>query len=500
MPELQLTYSELIRRLKAQAGLDRSGASLSSFQSDDIENILTSGLRSFYYPALPNGSTHKWSFLEVSLSIDLTIGQSVYILPIDFSALTETFMYSDGSKKRPMDIVSDKQMRSLLSNLNETGTPRSVAIRSRGVDLAFHQRWEAMFYPVPDEALSVTGRMEIEPLANTSAETNLPGGAMHSETILEACLASVEKLFNPEAGPGIHAAKFAELLQASVARDTQMSIAEESIWPEDDDNLLTINKSKLDRLIGNEMFSSPHPGAWSSAQAAKVREVRRAGMRQFYHPRPLPGERLPHRWSFLSPVARVEIVSGKTSYNLPRDFSMVTGNIVFAPENGVTYPPLSYTSSDMVEEMLQTNFTSTYPIAVATRARRSNSITGTQWELLVAPIPSASKTLLVPYLCNPDNLADDADLPLGGQPHAQTLIESCLAAAEVFETRKGPHQDLFISCLIGSVGHDRLAGMSKTFGYSSDNTERYSTGNSSFTDFSEVAYNFNGATVNGSAL
>jgi hypothetical protein len=60
-------------------------------------------------------------------------------------------------------------------------------------------------------------------------------------------------------------------------------------------------------------------------RAAKLDSIVQSGIAQFYYPPPLPvgekGETMPHRWSFLTPVAELNVVNGTAEYALEDDFA-----------------------------------------------------------------------------------------------------------------------------------------------------------------------------------
>jgi hypothetical protein len=88
---------------------------------------------------------------------------------------------------------------------------------------------------------------------------------------------------------------------------------------------------------------------------------------------------------------------------------------------------------------------------------------------MVDPAPSAACTLTGLYKVNPFAISADDPYPLGGQPHAQTLIAACLAAAE--KDRYGSRGDLYADFLVqlrDSIAIDRADTTPKSFGYNGD--------------------------------
>lgn len=80
----------------------------------------------------------------------------------------------------------------------------------------------------------------------------------------------------------------------------------------------------LRRETGGFLGLGYNPDSWDVEQAAKVDSIVQSGLMQFYYPPPQvdkDGKAVPHRWSFLAPVAELETVVGQSEYILPEDFA-----------------------------------------------------------------------------------------------------------------------------------------------------------------------------------
>jgi len=80
----------------------------------------------------------------------------------------------------------------------------------------------------------------------------------------------------------------------------------------------------LKREIGGYLGFGYNPSAWDSEKSEKVESIIQSGLSQFYFPPPIPdkdGKAAPHRWSFLAPVAEIELVIDQSAYELPEDFA-----------------------------------------------------------------------------------------------------------------------------------------------------------------------------------
>ena len=87
--------------------------------------------------------------------------------------------------------------------------------------------------------------------------------------------------------------------------------------------------SWLVREVGGYLGFGFNPSSWDTNQAEKVNSIVQSGIMQFYYHPPMKdedGKIQPHKWSFLSPVAELEIESGTRIYDLPDDFSGVIGD------------------------------------------------------------------------------------------------------------------------------------------------------------------------------
>jgi len=89
---------------------------------------------------------------------------------------------------------------------------------------------------------------------------------------------------------------------------------------------------------------------------------------------------------------------------------------------------------------------------------------------MLEPTPDAHYDLKGQYRVNPFALSENKSYPLGGQPHAETLISSVICAAHKFmrdEYQGGAWAD-FIEKLRSSVTHDRQEMTARNLGYAYD--------------------------------
>lgn len=456
---LETTYEELRRHIGRFIGAGRNSP-WTATNTQDINDSLTSGLREFYWPS-DDGRHYTWSFLR--RSGEATIAANTYQadLPSDFSQLT-----SVSTTTRTLGLASEDQVSSLIASDARTGDPLYYAVRTKSADPSGgigRTGHEIIVYPTPAAATVISFRYAAEPETISSDADRPLGGAIHSETILEACLAAAEKVLDPEAGEGIHAKKFAECLKASIDADRKLTQinTESTIHPLDGEDGSTggleVNKAQLKRIVGQAMTFGANPAAWTHGQTVEVSEVIRGGLRKFYQPMTLPGERSPHNWSFLQPLFTMALSDGGSVYDLPDDFALIKGSVTYEAGSSVLYPSIEQASEETVRYRLQREEASSRPSIYAVRPKKSDETVGTRYEILFWPVPEQDYNVTFRYAINPDQLKDDEALPLGGQPHAQTIIEACLAEAESKSGSGNSRQKKFEVCLVSSVGHDREA-------------------------------------------
>lgn len=238
---------------------------------------------------------------------------------------------------------------------------------------------------------------------------------------------------------------------------------------------MTITYNDLRDRIGDKLGYGVSRSNWSSdsTRAERVERVLEDGLRDFFNPPALPNEMEQHQWSFLSPVVQFPLAAGVYRYVLPANFSMLQGSPTFVPGDDTVFPPLEVTGAELLRYRLQQDDSSSRPRACAVQLASADEAGGTRYELLVFPVPDAAYVLDLPYRINPTLPGEDLSVPLGGQPHEQTLIESCLAAAEMFdEFASGVHQQKYMMRLKASVSHDRQAVSPFNLGVNGDNSDR----------------------------
>lgn len=483
---LHIDYTKIRREIGRLVGIGTDTSDANAWTADmvvQIADVIENALRRFYWPMIPAPTAegapqrfnrYTWSFLAPSKTLIVANGTSTYDLPDDFTDMaSDGFTFAAGVVQPRVVRVDSGAIDQLQAAAAQTGPPKYYSVQAKATEIGATTKYEVSFYPTPGETYTLTYAYSVTP--DTLSEINpYPyGAAQHSETILQACLAEAEKVFELPTG-GIHEQRFRELLTASIEFDKTLAAPmSDQVWPlEFPATALEVTKAYLKRLIGNQMTFGPNPALWSATQAQQVKMVLETGLRKFYNAPTAPGEKTPWNWSFLRPVHTFEFIAGQYIYDLPEDFAMFYGQMIYAPGSAALYPPVEIVSERQVMRRLQFNEASTRPRLAAVRPKPPTPGIGTRYELVVWPTPDDAYEVTFRYQFNPGSLDEEVALPFGGQEHMQTVIEACLAAAEEATGEPGVHSQLFLVCLQASVARDKDRHAPDTLGQNTDRSDR----------------------------
>lgn len=250
MATLKLTYEEIHREVSRFVGKNRSLDSVTGDAATDISDAIRAGQRRFYFPE--NG--YVWSFLAPTSDYQITNTIDTYDLPKDFIKLMSDFTYKPGvehgngsitnseasARGAPITtikMISPFEMRAMTRE-KISGFPRYITITPRdggengtigngpATDNGEAGLYEFIVFPVPDDNYVFQYQYLREPEAIDELNPFHEGSAMHSQTLLQACLLEVEERLRPENplpnGPSV---KFPEQLAASIEKDRTLSQA-----------------------------------------------------------------------------------------------------------------------------------------------------------------------------------------------------------------------------------------------------------------------------------
>lgn len=224
---------------------------------------------------------------------------------------------------------------------------------------------------------------------------------------------------------------------------------------------LTLTRLQLKEHLGMFLSWSRTIADWTAENALDATRIIQAGERQFYAPvLKSQNPNAPPKsyvWSFLSPKLTLAMTTNAT--DLPDDFGgFLDTELAFT--SAVTWP-LTLVPIWRVLEKIQAGTSMptgiTQPLLGAVTPKvQAIAATGQRWQITVWPTPTSSISVTGRYRSNPLTISDDTYYPMGGEPHAETLLESVLAAAEEFmNDTAGVHRERFETLLAASVALDQ---------------------------------------------
>lgn len=402
---------------------------------------------------------HQWSFLSFVATLVTSSGKDTYTLPQNFGSVIGDFTGPNGR----IPIVDETHVRSIAAQNAISGYPQYAGLRPLGTS----GLWEVIFYPNPDNTYTLSYRYNKaqDPLSD---ENPWPlGGLQHAETVLQSCLAVAEERHN--SALGVHYERWQERLSASIEIDRRAAkVTEETVWNTTGDGNNDNADHEIESMIGLGAGFGQNSKAWTEGQRQQILEMKRRGMRRFYVPPVLPGERESHQWGFLMPVREFKLEAAVYEYDLPDDFGYLEAPVTYANEQAAFFPEITEINDYEIRRRLQVNVAEGRPQLCAVVTKDDAQTVGTRWQIMFWPVPDEAYEVLLKYRINPDVMG----LVIGGTPHYQTALESCLWEADIFQEKKqSNHEKLFYERLQASVSYDRMQSVPSTHGFDADRSD-----------------------------
>jgi hypothetical protein len=238
---------------------------------------------------------------------------------------------------------------------------------------------------------------------------------------------------------------------------------------------LSITYDSLRKDIGRYLGFDRDPSNWNEDEDDDVQSVLDAGLRQFYRPPRIAGDRYSHQWSFLKPIGTITLTESVGDYDMPTDFADLDGDLYYH-ESELAPRRIRQVNEGRILELRQRDWytaTATYPQEAAIVPKKSDGTADQLYQLWIWPLPSQAFVLKFRYTARQQALSCDNEVPLGGSEHAEAIRASCLASAESFlDDERGTKWQEFMDQLQSSVDFDRRANSPSTLGYNGDNSDR----------------------------
>lgn len=255
------------------------------------------------------------------------------------------------------------------------------------------------------------------------------------------------------------------------------------------ESTLSIELLELRQQVGD--YLGWGRSGWDSTTTDKIDSCIQSGLRQFYVPPVIPGSPVHHVWSFLHPTTTLTTVADTADYDMPDDFGNIEGDLTFDPET--TTDPVRVVGEGRMRQLRQDLELTGYPKYAAIRWKAATGESGQRQEILLWPTPDDEYTLYYRYAVLAGKLTTSLSYPLGGMLHAETVLASCLAAAEArYNGGRGQKWNEYVERLAASIAMDRK-NAPDFFGYNKDASDSrgYSSATcrcNSYTTYNDTLY------------
>ncbi len=388
-------------------------------------------------------------------------------------------------------IIPEVQMRAMFAANPITGPPKFVAVRPKLLEPGTEgQRFEVLFYPVPDQPYTLDYRYNRIWLKLSTTNKYPVGAAYHGELILQSCLRMVEQRIQNKRGPNHE--MFLEMLGAAQQIDAKhKAVTRRSAWPvkEFDPNTDALLTGKADgppgssiesirRDVGVYLQFPSNPDEWSYDQEGMVDTISQSGIDQFHMPPIIPELKSEmHVWSFMMPIAVLTTVADTEDYDAPSDFDGIQGDMTYQSANE-GYGAVPVVGEEQIRRLKQRNPIQTGKPQLAATFADIDSDPGYQqnvYKIRLYPKPDAVYLLEYKYRLRADTFGGRGytqSVALGVPVHRLTILASCLYIAElqILKIADGPMKRLFFERLKASISHDSILHRPEYLGYNGDNS------------------------------
>lgn len=220
---------------------------------------------------------------------------------------------------------------------------------------------------------------------------------------------------------------------------------------------LELTYDDFKKLIGKFMGYGATP---TGTQLTDVEEAINTGQRWVMAPNVVPvppnnNKMTSHDWTFLRPVALLDLIKGQRAYALPVDFGNPDGDFRFDVDE--QYFECVLASAREVERFWKNAVGQRAPTVCHVRPR---SVVGGQiptlWEVIFGPIPNKAYRMSYRYFAIPRKLSSTNIYAAGGAILSECYHFAMRAAADLLHNDiVGDNMRVFIGVLQAAVAQDR---------------------------------------------
>jgi len=297
------TYLWFTRKIGEWLGFGWNQSEWTESETTRADDILQRGLKCFYFPPpLPVNTDkaafkppHRWSFLSLTGTFTMVVGQATYPLPEGFQGVDGDLSYPAGDQNRSIKQITDSDRRGMSSDSNANAVSKYFSVLPQTTTGAANQLRQIVLYPPPSGTQTLTYRSTLTPGVLTSTNPHPYGGTAHAETILAACR-YVWAQGTEQEGPAYQS--FTQRLSASVETDKSIEGMAVKPWSPTASTYGTYDW--LLEEVGDIMGIGANPTTWTHEEERRIDSFVQRGYELFLQPHLASNPRTRHhRWSFL---------------------------------------------------------------------------------------------------------------------------------------------------------------------------------------------------------
>lgn len=203
---------------------------------------------------------------------------------------------------------------------------------------------------------------------------------------------------------------------------------------------------------------------WTGDEIAELNRSIQEAYRWVLYPQSIPGERIPHTWSWLEQTTTLVTTSGTYRYTLPADYGSFVGQYMLWGDGQSYSPPYRINDTDL---LLRRQFCarSGRPEVFALRWLPQTAGANQRQEVLFDPTPDDEYTAIYKYALLTGPLSETNPYPLGGPRSSQLMMEAVKAIGETKKNgARGDQWAVFVTQLMSAIQLDKGTNTSTTLG------------------------------------
>lgn len=203
---------------------------------------------------------------------------------------------------------------------------------------------------------------------------------------------------------------------------------------------------------------------WTTAQTNELDRFVNEAWEYVKYPSTIPGERIPHVWSWLESIETLTTEADEYEYSLESDFGSICGDFTFAAGT-TSYSPVKQTSEQIIRTKRQYSNRTGRPECFALKWGAQTRALSQFRTVQFYPTPDGAYVLTYKYAVLAGKLSSDNPYPLGGPRTGQLMIEACKAVGEAAKYgKRGDQWNIFIDRLQAAIQMDKGTNMAPTVG------------------------------------